>query len=99
GYSIKGADVPTLVIALHRAKKTSWKRPIRWRVATASLRVATQSRLAEFKTCNKLIQILARAEAESNGADEALLLADNGDVAECSSGNLFWIERGKIFTP
>jgi branched-chain amino acid aminotransferase len=32
------------------------------------------------------------------GADEALLVNTNGEVAETASGNLFWIDQGKICT-
>ena len=44
-------------------------------------------------------QILARAEADAAGADEALLLNTDGNVVEASAGNLFWIERNTICTP
>ena len=43
--------------------------------------------------------MLARAEAEERGADEALLLNTDGRFAEAASSNLFWIERGVVCTP
>jgi branched-subunit amino acid aminotransferase/4-amino-4-deoxychorismate lyase len=55
--------------------------------------------LAQFKTCNKLPQIMARAEADAAGADEALLLNTDGHIVEGSSSNLFWIQDGTICTP
>ena len=55
--------------------------------------------LSAIKTANKLPQILARAEAEERGADEALLLNIDGDVAEASSSNVFWIRNGTVGTP
>jgi branched-subunit amino acid aminotransferase/4-amino-4-deoxychorismate lyase len=42
---------------------------------------------------------LARAEAEGSGADEALLLNNEGNVAEAAAGNLFWLENGAVCTP
>jgi branched-subunit amino acid aminotransferase/4-amino-4-deoxychorismate lyase len=41
---------------------------------------------------------MARAEAKEKGADEALLINTNGEVAETASGNLFWIYDDKICT-
>ena len=41
---------------------------------------------------------MARAEAVERGADEALLLNTNGEVAETASGNLFWIHDDAICT-
>ncbi len=70
-----------------------------WKLITSSLRLPAGDSLARFKTANKLAQILARAEADAAGADEALLLDTSGHVAETSGGNLFWIERGVVCTP
>lgn len=111
GYSPKGADKPTLVMSLHpigapnsnsaRMGHADWEigAPLRWRAHTASFRLPANEQLAQFKTCNKLAQVLARAEAEEAGADEALLLNTDGFVVEAASSNLFWIERGTICTP
>jgi branched-subunit amino acid aminotransferase/4-amino-4-deoxychorismate lyase len=41
---------------------------------------------------------MARAEAAEKGADEALLVNTNGEVAETASGNIFWIYHDKICT-
>ncbi len=41
---------------------------------------------------------MARAEAVERGADEALLLNTNGEVAETASGNLFWVHDDTICT-
>jgi branched-chain amino acid aminotransferase len=51
------------------------------------------------KSASKLLHVLARAEAEDLGADEALLLNSAGDVAEATSGNVFWLADGRLFTP
>ena len=41
---------------------------------------------------------MARAEAAEKGADEALLINTNGEVAEAASGNIFWVYQDKICT-
>jgi len=72
--------------------------PIQWRLATSSFRVSAVDPFAAFKTLNKLVHVLARMEAIEKGADEALLLNTNGEVAETASGNLFWVSRGRVCT-
>ena len=51
------------------------------------------------KSLNYLNNVMARIEANLAGADEALMLNDAGNVAECTADNVFIIKRGQIFTP
>jgi branched-chain amino acid aminotransferase len=51
------------------------------------------------KSLNYLNNVMARIEANLSGADEALMLNDAGNVAECTADNIFIIKRGQIFTP
>src|SRR5882672_9571463 len=95
GYAPGGADNPTLAMTLHPMRPAL--SPIR--LATASLRVPVNDPLASFKTANKLVQVLARAEAEARGSDEALLLNTDGYVAEATASNLFWLADGTVCTP
>lgn len=99
GYSPRGADHPVLVMTVHPAPLHDPLHPPQWRLITASFRLPAGEALAEYKTCNKLPQILARAEADAAGADEALLLNTDGDVAEAAAGNLFWIDHDVVCTP
>ena len=99
GYSPNGAEEPSLAMSLHPAPPDDPQSPPRWRLVTASFRLPAREPLAQFKTCNKLPQILARAQADAAGADEALLLNTDGFVVEGASSNLFWIQRGRICTP
>jgi len=99
GYSPKGADRPTLAMSLHPAPDRP-QDPVAWRLMTSSVRLPANEPLANFKTCNKLAQILARTQADAAGANEALLLNTDGLVVEGSSSNLFWVEDdGKVQTP
>ena len=98
GYSPKGATRPVLVMTLHPlpAAPAHGKG---WKLHTASLRLPAGEKLAQFKTANKLAQVLARAEADAAGVDEAVLLNTDGFVVEGASSNLFWVEAGTICTP
>jgi branched-chain amino acid aminotransferase len=51
------------------------------------------------KSLNYLNNVMARIEANLAGADEALMLNDAGNVAECTADNVFIIKRGQISTP
>ena len=99
GYSPRGAENPTVVMSLHAAPAHDPTNPPRWKVIASCHRLPANEPLAQFKTCNKLAQILARAEADAAGADEALLSNTDGFVVEGASSNLFWIESGAICTP
>ena len=99
GYSFRGAESPFLVMSLHPAPALDSEHPLKWRLMTTPVRLAAGEALAQFKTCNKLPQILARAEAEAHGADEGLLLNTAGEVAEAGSSNLFWVQNGIVCTP
>jgi aminodeoxychorismate lyase len=99
GYSPKGADSPTFVMTVHPAPKLNLKNPSRWKLVTASNRLPTNESLAQFKNANKLPQILARAEADAAGANEALLLNTSGYVVEGTTSNLFWMRKGVVCTP
>src|SRR5258706_1864010 len=99
GYSPKGADKPSLIMSLHPTPGVATAGPPRWRLITSSLRLPANEPLAQFKNCNKLPQILARAEADATSADEALLLNTDGHVVEASSSNLFWIDDTTVCTP
>lgn len=96
GYSPKGATLPTLVMTLHALPVAPSKG---WKLKTATLRLPAGEELAQFKTANKLAQVLARAEADVAGADEGLLLNTDGFVVEGASSNLFWVEGETVCTP
>src|SRR6267143_3226443 len=51
------------------------------------------------KSLNYLNNVMARLEANLADADEALMLNDAGNVAECTADNVFVIKRGQIVTP
>jgi aminodeoxychorismate lyase len=99
GYSSRGAGPPSVVMSLHTAPGIDAEVPRRWRLTTSSVRLTTGEPLSLFKTCNKLPQIVARAEADAVGADEALMLNTEGCAVEGTGSNLFWIQDGTVFTP
>ena len=98
GYAPNGDGKPTVVMTLHAAPSLDTERAIEWSLVTSSFRISATDPLASFKTMNKLTHVMARIEATEKGADEALLINTNGEVAEAASGNLFWVYQDKICT-
>jgi aminodeoxychorismate lyase len=96
GYAPKADGRPTVVMTLHEAPLP--EAPVQWSLITSSFRVLAADPLSSFKTLNKLAHVLARGEAVGQGADEALLINSNGEVAETTSGNLFWVYQDAICT-
>jgi aminodeoxychorismate lyase len=98
GYSPKNSGPPTLAMTLHPLPPVNADEPVQWSLVTSSFRIPAGDALASFKTTSKILNVLARAEAEEQGADEALLLNANGEVAETAGGNIFWVYQDKICT-
>ena len=68
-------------------------------LALASIRCATQPALAGIKHLNRLEQVLAAAQAAEEGAAEAVLLNQSGELVSVSSGNIFLLCDGVLLTP
>ena len=68
-------------------------------VTCATRRTNSAALNPAVKSLNYLNNVMARIEANLAGADEALMLNDAGNVAECTADNVFIIKRGQIFTP
>ncbi|MDW7691933.1 aminotransferase class IV [Flammeovirgaceae bacterium SG7u.111] len=54
---------------------------------------------SRFKTCNSLPYVMAGIEKQHRGLDEVILLDHKGNISECSSSNIFWVKKNKVFTP
>src|ERR1041384_8652821 len=68
-------------------------------VTCATRRTGAAALNPAVKSLNYLNNVMARIEANLAGADEALMLNDAGNVAECTADNVFIVKRGQIFTP
>jgi branched-chain amino acid aminotransferase len=55
--------------------------------------------LANLKTGNALIYVMAAIWAKENGYDDALILNTNGEIIEATSSNIFWQKNGLWFSP
>ena len=68
-------------------------------VTTATRRATPAALLPAVKSLNYLNNIMAKIEATHAGADEGVMLNEQGYVAECTGDNLFVVKKGRITTP
>lgn len=68
---------------------------LRW----CGTRLALQPALAGLKHCNRLEQVLARAEWQDTGIDEGLMRDMDGAVVCATAANLFVLRDGRWSTP
>lgn len=98
GYSIRELGTSSLVMIVFPLRSTG-ELVRRWDLVTSSYRVPSGDHLSQVKSCNQLLHILVRAEAEQKGAHEGLILNTDGFVTEAAASNLFWLEDETIYTP
>jgi branched-chain amino acid aminotransferase len=87
---------PTILITAAPLTQTTFPPAV---AIIASIRRNEHSPLANIKSLNYLDSILARQEAEIQGADEAILLNTAGNLAEASAANQFVVINGILHTP
>ena len=101
GYSVRGANSPTVLLTMHTVPNPSSLSQLQyWTLITSqSVRLPPPNPISSFKHANRLLQILARMEADDHAANDAVVLDHLGTVAETSSANIFWVRRGIVHTP
>jgi branched-chain amino acid aminotransferase len=70
-----------------------------FKAALSSLRRNSQSPLSRLKSTCYMENILARMTARAAGCDEAILLNEQGYLAEGSTTNVFLASNGELITP
>tara|TARA_B100001123_G_scaffold18940_2_gene21225 strand:+ start:1129 stop:1971 length:843 start_codon:yes stop_codon:yes gene_type:complete len=98
GYGNLDTNTHTSLISIHEAPPISGIKT-NLNLITASNILNDHNPLSTMKTANKLVNIIAMREAEMAGADDALLLNREGNIAETTSGNIFAFMKGDIHTP
>ena len=96
GYALPVDSPPAWLLSLHPvpAPPRSGLR-LHW----CETRLALQPALAGIKHCNRLEQVLARAEAEAHQCDEGLMRDGDGRVVSATSANFLLLRHGQWFTP
>lgn len=68
-------------------------------LASVDIRRNAHSPASRLKTLCYLDNVLARRAALAAGADEALMLNTESEIAGGAAANLFWIAQGRLYTP
>lgn len=90
---------PTIVIIAEYKRPDPDVKDQGVRLATSQVRRPSQNSLNQNWNCHsKLHEVVALLEAIKLGADEALMLDQNGAVATCNSVNFFMVKDGEVWT-
>jgi branched-chain amino acid aminotransferase len=94
-----GGEPTVLVTAVPYTPYTKEKYEEGFKVGIASVRRSRQSVMAAMKSINYLNNVVARMEVAQRGMDEALLLNEDGYLAEGGGSNIFFVRSGRLVTP
>ncbi|MBD3332444.1 hypothetical protein GF356_06315 [candidate division GN15 bacterium] len=70
-----------------------------FRLNVAEFKIDQDSVFRRIKTISYVIHAAALKQAKRQKLDDAILLNIRDQVAEVTSANIFWVKRGKVFTP
>jgi len=96
GYGFPDEPLPMWMLALHPLPAVPAQG---LRLHWCDTRLAVQPRLAGIKHCNRLEQVLARAECVQAGRDDGLMRSSAGDVVCATAANLLLLRDGVWLTP
>jgi len=97
GFWQSGEQMPEVDLIMCTAGLPAYSGEARLSVAEHGRHAA--SPLAGVKTTAWLNNVWHLAEAQKAGWTEVLLLNERGEVAECTSANIFCVKDGSVFTP
>lgn len=97
GYAPPADATPTWVLSRYPVPSAVGHEglTLRW----CDTRLAIQPALAGIKHCNRLEQVLARAEWDDASVHEGLMRSTDGDVVCATAANLFVLKAGRWMTP
>lgn len=100
-YSLAATPTPSLVIIVKPfPEPPAWHFTDGIALALVSIRRNHPSALnPRIKSNNLLNNALAMQEAMRQGAEEALMLNQQNEIAECSQSNFFIVKDGAVLTP
>ncbi len=101
GISIDKAACPSVIViaaTIQLYPPELYERGLKC-VTAGTLRNHPSTTSPRVKSLNYLNNVMAKAEAKYAGADEAIMLNQNGYVTEGTGDNLFVIRRETLFTP
>jgi 4-amino-4-deoxychorismate lyase len=100
GYGVSGDEVPSRVTLRYPwPQETPAIAREGVRVRLAATRLGENAALAGLKHCNRLEQVLARAEWDDPGIAEALMFSSSGALISGTMSNVFLVHDSRLLTP
>jgi branched-chain amino acid aminotransferase len=91
-------SIVVIAAPAERPPPDAWERGLRLAVVERR-RTPSEALDPGAKTGNYLNSVLALAEAKRQGADDAVMLNEHGDVAEATTSNVYAVVGGGVTTP
>jgi len=101
GLSIKNCDHPQMIVIADKIQlypEEFYEKGLEI-ITVPTRRINAAALPPTVKSLNYLNNILAKIEAQHLGYHEAIMLNDQGHVAECTGDNVFVIHKGELITP
>jgi len=100
GYGVTGSEKATRITFRYGwPSETQTESQDGVRIRTAQLRLGENPALAGLKHCNRLEQVLARAEWTDPAIAEALLYSSSGRLVSGTMSNVFTVKGSQLRTP
>jgi len=96
GYAPDGSEHPTRIVSRHEWPRDAHGSGLR--IGVSAVRLGGNTLLAGLKHLNRLEQVLAQMQRPA-GLDEVLMLSNAQQVIGGSMSNVFFADRGGLFTP
>lgn len=97
GFWQSGEALPEVDLIFYTAGLPSYREPVRLSLCEHGRHAA--SPLAGTKVTSWIFNVWTLQGAQQRGFDEALLLNERGEIAECTAANIFCARGGRVFTP
>jgi 4-amino-4-deoxychorismate lyase len=100
GYGVSGDESPSRVMLRYPWPEEAPAVAAEGvRVRLAATRLGENAALAGIKHCNRLEQVLARAEWDDPGITEALMFSSSGALISGTMSNVFLVHDSRLLTP
>jgi branched-chain amino acid aminotransferase len=97
GFWQSSEALPEVDLIFYTAGLPSYREPVRLSLCEHSRHAA--SPLAGTKVTSWIFNVWTLQGAQQRGFDEALLLNERGEIAECTAANIFCACGGRVLTP
>jgi 4-amino-4-deoxychorismate lyase len=100
GYGVSGDEIPNrFTLRYPWPEEAPGTAQEGVRVRLAATRLGENAALAGLKHCNRLEQVLARAEWDDPGITEALMFSSSGALISGTMSNVFLVHDSRLLTP